>query len=131
MTTQFYKLPTQIAARSDVPPAAKVVFAVILDAGHGNQSVIGIRRIMSRTGLASDTVQRCVRSLVASGLLAVERGRSGQRQKYVFLTSEKPHQTNLKTVRKTGTVQKGQPCGELVRSKKTNRTRNPHTIRKT
>ena len=79
---RFAKFPLELASRTDVTPASKIVYAIIVDKIGGNARCwSGLRSLATATGLHRDTVSRCVHELAERGLLIVEfrGGMSGKR----------------------------------------------------
>lgn len=81
-TAQFFKLPTHIAGRADIGSAAKVVFAVILDATRRGIARIDVNRIAYLAGVDRKTALRARIELELAGCLSIQRGRNGQRCLY-------------------------------------------------
>jgi hypothetical protein len=72
--TEFYKLPKDIAARRDLRPSDKLIYAVVLNCFNGkNVCWPGKRYLMRRTGLADKTVCEAIHRLEDAGVLIVER----------------------------------------------------------
>lgn len=80
--TQFFKLPTGIAGRTDIGSTAKIVFAVISDAARGGVARIGVNRIARLAGVDRTTALRARQELERAGCLDIQRGRNGQRCLY-------------------------------------------------
>lgn len=75
MTELFFKLPQHIAARRDIRPTAKIVYAAILDRiGRNSKSWAGAARLGEDTGLHRETVLAAADQLAKAGLLAVRKG---------------------------------------------------------
>jgi hypothetical protein len=104
---RFYKLPQDLAARTDLTATAKIVFAVIRDHfGENVGSWPGRPRLSRLCGVTLNSIVKAVADLKAAGLLAVEKRRSGQSNLYTLPQS----------VPETGTV--------LESTGNQNRTRN-------
>jgi hypothetical protein len=70
----FYKLYSDLAARTDLPASAKVLLSVITDRmGKNGHCWPGMRRLAADTGAGVATIARDTRRLAAAGLLIVER----------------------------------------------------------
>lgn len=83
MTERFYKLPQDVAARRDLPPAAKVLHAVIGDhMGANGCAWPGTRKLAEETGQNRGTVLRSTERLEAAGLLTVDRRGNGRVNHY-------------------------------------------------
>ena len=75
MNEKFFKLPQDVAARLDLPPGAKVLFAAILDRiGDNGDCWPGMRKLADDTGLSKDAVIENVARLKQKKLLVVRRG---------------------------------------------------------
>jgi hypothetical protein len=73
---QFVKLPRELLERTDLTPAAKLVYAEIRDRlGDNGEAWPGLRRIAKGCGLGRSTVDGCIDQIEAAGLLVVERPR--------------------------------------------------------
>ena len=84
-TTRFYKLPADLAARSDLPGNAKVLLAVIADKIGGNAAAWpGARKLARAAGVSVEAVIQNVVKLEAAGLLAVERRDNGRSNRYTL-----------------------------------------------
>jgi hypothetical protein len=78
---QFWKLPSAVAARRDLTPAAKIVVAYLIDRQGGNDDAWpGIRRIARACGIAAKTAMRAVARLESAGLIDVQRGADGPKR---------------------------------------------------
>lgn len=83
MTELFYKLPQDIAARRDLLPSDKLVFAVVNDCFNGKAVCWpGKRYLMERTGLADKTVCDSIERLHKAGVLVVDRRGNGKSHHY-------------------------------------------------
>ena len=91
MAERFYKLPRDLAARKDIPLAAKVVYAIIGDhIGKNGHAWPGVRRLGDMAGIGRNAVMRAVAKLEESGLLAVERRGNGQANHYRIIHESVP-----------------------------------------
>lgn len=103
MTDLFYKLPQDLAARTDITASDKLVFAVIVARiGDNGKSWPGIQSLMRDCGLCRDTVIKSIHRLEAAGLLSVQRrgnGRVNHYEKTSLKTRpvEKPDQSEYQT----------------------------------
>jgi len=83
MTGLFYKLPQDIAARRDLLPSDKLVYAVVLNAFNGKDVCWpGKRDIMEKTGLSGQAVCDAIDRLDKAGVLVVERRGNGKPNHY-------------------------------------------------
>jgi len=79
-TPPFYKLDQVLAARTDMTPTDKLVFAVLLHRQNGKRDAWPHEdRIASDAGLSERTVRRSIKNLELFKLLEVRRGRWGNR----------------------------------------------------
>ena len=79
----FCQLPKALAARRDLFPSDKIVWAVIVDRIGDNESAWpGTRRIAKDSGLNRGTVKAAIRRLSGKGLLDIEPGRDGDTNRY-------------------------------------------------
>lgn len=86
----FVMIPHEVLRRRDLPPAAKLIYAMISDRiGSNGHAWPGVRRLASDTGLCRQTVQRGVTQLERQGLLIVERGGLGLCNSYAISTANK------------------------------------------
>lgn len=70
---RFVKLPLHVLARSDLSPAAKLVYAAIADRiGRNSEAWPGVRRLANDCGLSPATVVHATHRLEAVGLLTVD-----------------------------------------------------------
>jgi DNA-binding MarR family transcriptional regulator len=93
---RFVKLPWHVLARSDLSPAAKLLYAAIMDRiGENGEAWPGVRRLASDCGLSPATVVAAIRRLETVGLLAVEHvsGNPGGRTNHYRL----PERANIRT----------------------------------
>ena len=127
-TRQFFKLFADIAARSDIPPAAKVLHAIIADhvASKGFDTP-GTRLLSRESGLDRTTVNASVSRLEETGLLTVERTGNGRRNRYRTGGEIQPAGNSIRSENPTGG--KSQPAAEGKSSRK--RPENPTTSRQT
>lgn len=81
--TEFYKLPQDIAARRDLLPSDKLVYAVVLNCLNGRGVCWpGKRFLAERTGLSGQAVLDAISRLEQAGLLVVERQGNGRSNRY-------------------------------------------------
>jgi len=87
--SRFYKLPVEIAARKDLTPASKVVWAVLANRiGDNGFCWAGVRSIARDAGVDVSTVLESIRKLEDAGRLRVERRGSGRANHYSLPASE-------------------------------------------
>ena len=78
-----YTLPLAVAVRRDLPPSAKVIFAILYtQCGPNNHVWPGYRRLSRDAGARTCTVGRSLRRLEKLGLIIIYRGRRGQVYQY-------------------------------------------------
>ena len=71
----YVRLDKEVLARRDLPPAAKLIYASIVDRiGRKGYSYPGVRRIAEDCGCSPGTVKTAVDQLADAGLLVVEHG---------------------------------------------------------
>ena len=81
----WYKLDADLAARRDLPPAAKIVFAVLAGrAGERGRCWPGFRRLAADCGVTDDCVEASIARLEGAGLVTVQRRANGQSNVYRF-----------------------------------------------
>jgi len=91
---QFYKMPKKIMVRPDLPPAAKLVYAVIRSyIGTNGHCWAGVRRLAQDTGLGKVTVIRAIKTLEEEGLLVAVRRGNGKVNHYQL-----PDETGIKMI---------------------------------
>jgi DNA-binding Lrp family transcriptional regulator len=92
----WWKLPVHVAKRTDLSPAAKLVYAAILDRiGDNHECWPGIRRLANDCGLSPTTVVEAARKLEAVGLLTVDHvtgNPGGRTNRYRF-----PERSDVRT----------------------------------
>lgn len=94
MTEKFYKLAVEIAGRTDLTPATKIVWAVLSNRiGDNGFCWPGVRKLGEDTGLDVSTVIRAVSRLERTGDLQVERRGSGRVNYYRLVTGESAGKT--------------------------------------
>lgn len=82
-TWLFYKLPKDVAGRTDLPASAKIVLAVLIDRiGQNDCCWPGIRCLAKDTGLTKPAVGRALRCLEARELVHIQRRNKGQSNLY-------------------------------------------------
>jgi len=78
-TQKFFKMPQRLAARTDLTPADKLVYAVIADRlGHNGYSWPSYKTIAADAGLSRRGAQGSVYRLRTAGLLLVEEAGTGR-----------------------------------------------------
>ena len=83
MSHPWYKLPSQIASRSDLTATAKVIYAIIkYRVGVNGCCWPGLRRIARDAGINPKSSQRAVYQLRQVGLLLIEKRHRGQSNSY-------------------------------------------------
>jgi len=83
VTEKFYKLPVEIAARNDLTPGSKLVWAVLANRiGENGFCWPGVRLLADDTGLTVNGILKCLRSLERKHLLRIERQGSGKVNHY-------------------------------------------------
>lgn len=83
MSSQFYKLPVELAARRDLTAASKILWAMLADRiGDNGFCWPGVRKIAGDVGQDVSAVLRGIQKLESAGLLQVERQRSGRANHY-------------------------------------------------
>ncbi len=89
MTGTFYKLPKTLAARRDLSPIDKLIYAVIADRiGANDHCWPGVRRLAADVGCHRATVSQAVGRLEAAGLVTVEHGCLGRTNRYRLVSGE-------------------------------------------
>ena len=103
MDGAFYKMGKELAARRDLRPSDKLVFAVIVDF-RGNP---GKRFLANATGLSGQAVCDAIKRLERSGVLIVSRA-TGKRNHYdsgqEFRPVKRPDHYRSRIQTGTGTV---------------------------
>jgi len=93
-TEKFYKLPVELAARTDLTPASKLVWAVLGDrVGDNGVCWPGVRSLAGDVGQDASSVLRGIQKLETAGLLQVERQGNGRRNYYRLTASESAGET--------------------------------------
>jgi len=83
MSGRFYKLNQGLAARRDITPTAKVLYAVLANRiGKNGVCWAGVRRLAADCGCSEHAVLRATAALEAASLLRVERRGNGQSNLY-------------------------------------------------
>ncbi len=83
MIEKFYKLPQDIAARTDLPPSVKLVYAVTVDRiGNNGLCWPSIRTIGRDAGLSHQCVINALAKLESADLISVERRGRGKVNHY-------------------------------------------------
>jgi len=83
VTEKFYKLPADLAARTDLTPGEKVVWAVLANRiGDNGFCWPGVRLLADDTGLTVNGILKCLRSLERKHLLRIEHQGSGKVNHY-------------------------------------------------
>lgn len=114
MSYKFFKLPQDLAARKELLPSDKVVFAVIHDhLGNNEHSWPGKRTLIRKTGLAGQTVLDCIGRLEAAGFLEVKRRGNGRSNHYKTNPQIKPALKAKRSKKVTGL--KTRPSGPKTR----------------
>ena len=68
----FAKLPHNILSRTDLAPAAKLVFAIIADRiGDNGEAWPGLRKLATDCGISPATAAKATKCLEAVGLIAI------------------------------------------------------------
>lgn len=123
MNDPFLKLPIDIARRPDLSPAAKIVYAAIVDRiGSNGHAWPGVRRLALDTGTDKSTVERTVDALEAAGLLVVERvnGNPGGKTN-TYRIPERPQNADVRKIQTSAKCVSGRPqnADEDVRKMRT------------
>ena len=83
MKNNFYMLDAALAARRDLPPAAKIIMAIIArHIGHNGHAWAGTRTIAWEAGVRDQTVSQNIVRLEKAGLLEVQRRENGRSNLY-------------------------------------------------
>jgi transcription initiation factor IIE alpha subunit len=86
-TWRFYKLPKNVAERTDLPASAKIVLAVLIDRiGQNDDCWPGLLRLAKDSGMAKTSVIRAIRCLEAKKIIQINRREQGQSNHYRIST---------------------------------------------
>jgi len=124
-TTQFYKLPVEIAGRRDLTPASKILWAVLADRiGDNGFCWAGVRILARDTGLTVTGVLGCLRLLEKRGDLQIERRGIGRANHYRLTSQSVQQSCALKKPERSGKLKRGaqQTCAQALNRVELNQT---------
>ena len=125
MTEKFYKLPVELAARTDLTPGEKVTWAVLAGRiGENGFCWPGVRTIATDTGLTVTGILKCLQSLQRKKLLRIENQGNGKANHYRLTDGSAQQSLALNRVKRSTELNTGaqQSCAQALNRVELNKT---------